>query len=152
MKKVNILLTISLLLTSSIYVAAQGNNNGRQRDGRGPNMEEFFEKRNIYLTKAMGLTPEEAAVFIPLDNELTRKKFEVDRPCRRLERELNNKKDKTDEECKKVLKCKEEAKEKVDMFDKEYSEKFKKILPAEKLVKYQRAERGFFEEFFSNRK
>lgn len=30
----------------------------------------------------MGLTPEEAAEFIPLCNELQRKKFEVGRACR----------------------------------------------------------------------
>jgi hypothetical protein len=152
MKKANILLTISLLLTFSMNAIAQGNNNGRQRDGRGPNMDEIFEKRNIYLTKAMGLTAEEAAVFIPLDNELIRKKFESERICRRLERELSNKKEKTDDECKKLLKCKEDAKEKVDKLDKEYLEKFKKILSSEKILKYQRAERDFFEEFFRNRK
>ena len=154
MKKVSIfLISISVLLTFSMQVVAQNRGHDRSRDGGGrPNMEEFISKRNAYIAEAVGMTAEEAAVFIPLDNELMRKKFEAGRECRKVERELQDKKDKTEEECHKLLKCREEVKEKRDQLDKEYLEKFKKILSAEKILKYERADRDFFEEFIRDKK
>ena len=138
-----------------MYAVAQ-DGNGRQRDGRRPSFdrEEFISKRNTYITKTVELTTEEAAVFIPLDNDLMRRKFELGRDCSKIERELRDKKEKKKDEkdeYNKLLKCREEAKEKRDQLDKEYLEKFKKILSAEKILKYERADRDFFDEFFRGR-
>jgi len=159
MRIVKLTFYLSALLMISMQGIAQNRDNRENRErnnGRNEresiNREEFTAKRNTYLTEKMSLTAEETAVFIPLDNELMRKKFEAGLDCRRLSHELNNKKEKTDEEYKKLLKCREEAKEKSERLDKEYFEKFKKVLSAEKLLKYQKADKEFMEEFFRNRR
>jgi len=69
-----------------------------------------------------------------------------------MEREMRKKEEKKKEDSEKLLKCKEEAKEKREKLDKEYLDKFKKILSAEKILKYQSADRSFFEEFMQNRR
>ncbi|MDR2681339.1 MAG: hypothetical protein LBC47_11085 [Tannerella sp.] len=123
------------------------------QDGQKPfDREAFMAKRNAYITEKVGLTAKEASVFIPLENELMQKKFEVGRECHKIERELRNKEGKTEEEYNKLLKCREEVKEKRDKLDKEYLEKFKKILTAEQIIKYQSAERDFFDEFVRDRR
>ena len=145
MKNINIFLIIfSVLFSFSMQLVAQ--DGGRRLD-----RDDFFSKRNAYIAAAMDLTTEETAVFMPMDNDLIRKKFELGRDCRRIERELREKKDKTDDECNKLLKCKEDVKEKSSQLDREYQEKFKKILSAEKMLKYERADRDFFESYFRNR-
>ena len=143
----NIKYTVCLIvaLIISLQSVAQ---NSRQAINR----EELIAKRNTHLTEKMTLSAEETAVFIPLDNELLRKKFEVGRECHRYERELNDKKEKTDEEYKKLLKCRQEVKEKREQLDREYLEKFKKILSAEKILLYQNADKEFFDNYIRDQK
>ncbi|MDR0743343.1 MAG: hypothetical protein LBF05_03175 [Tannerella sp.] len=150
MKKVkNFVICFSALIISALQLPAQEHKHG----GRKPfDREAFTAKRNVYITEQIGLTATEASVFIPLDNELMQKKFEVGRECHRLERELKKKDGKTEEEYKKLLKCREDVKAKRDKLDKEYLEKFKKVLSVEQIVKYQSADRAFFDEFVRDRK
>lgn len=144
-------LCFSMLLMSILQASTQ--NHDPRPDGHKPfDREAFIAARNAYITEKVGLTAKETSVFIPLDNELIRKKFEVGRECHRIERELKMKEGKTEEEYNKLLKCREEVKEKRDKLDKEYLEKFKKILTAEQIVKYQSADRAFFDEFVRDRK
>jgi hypothetical protein len=152
MRKVKIFVgCFSVLLISALQLPAQEHEH--KHEGRRPfDREAFTSKRNVYITEQIGLTAKEASVFIPLENELMQKKFELGRVCHKLERELKKKDDKTEEEYNKLLKCREEVKEKWDKLDKEYLEKFKKILSAEQIVKYQSADRAFFDEFVRDRK
>jgi len=144
---------LSVMLMFSLQSVAQGKGHDHSRGGRKPfDREAFFAKRNTYITEKVGLTAEEAAVFIPLDNELMQKKFEIGRECHKIERQLHDKKDKSEDDCNKLLKCREEVKEKRDKLDREYQEKFKKILSAEQILKYQRADRDFFDEYIRERK
>ena len=153
MGKIKFIVYLSALLIISLQTTAQNRERNNERNGRETfNRDDFFAKRNTYLTEKMALTTEEAAVFFPLDNELWRKKFEAGLDCRRYARELNNKKEKTDEEFKKLLKCREDAKAKSEQLDKEYFGKFKKILCAEKILKYQKADKEFLDDFFRNRR
>lgn len=155
MKQVKFLIVcFSAMLMFSLQTVAQGKgHHDHSGGGRKPfDKEDFFAKRNAYITEKVDLTAEEAAVFIPLDNELMHKKFEVGRECHKIERQLRDKKDKSEEEYNKLLKCREEVKEKRDKLDKEYQEKFKKTLSAEQLLKYQRADRDFFDEYIRDRK
>ena len=153
MKKSNLIVCFAAFLVISTHSLAQNRERSAGRNGREPfNQEEFMAKRNTFLTEKMALTAEETARFIPLDNELMRKKFEIGRECRSLDRELRTKKNKTDEDYKKLLKCREEEKEKRDKLDKDYLEKFKRILSAEKILKYQNADKEFFDEFFRDRR
>ena len=125
--------------------------NGRSRGGNRFDRDDFFSKRNAFIAAKIDLTAEEAAVFIPIENELMSKKFELGRDCRKIERELRDKKDKTEDECNKLLKCKEDVKEKSGQLDKAYLEKFKKVLSADKILKYQRADRDFYNNYFRDR-
>lgn len=132
---------VSVLFSSKVL--AQGD----KQQHRHFDKEAFMAKRNAFITAEVGLTPEEAQVFIPLCNELQQKMFEVGRECRKLSRELKSKDSpteadysKTNDECTGV-KLKEAA------LEKEYYEKFKKILSAEKLYKYRRAEYKFARNF-----
>jgi hypothetical protein len=154
MKKVKFFLVcLFALFASAEQVSAQQHGHRPHPDnGRAFDREAFIAVRNAYITEKVGLTAKEASVFIPLDNELMNKKFEVGRECYRIERELKKKESKTEEEYNKLLKCREEMKEKRDRLDKEYLEKFKKILTAEQIIKYQSADRSFFDEFVRDRR
>lgn len=145
---------LAVCLMLSQQSMAQDTNHGNPRGERKPfDREAFMAERNAYITKKMGLTTEEVAAFIPLENELLQKKFEAGRKCHKIEKELrkkeheqNKKENKNDEEYNKLLKCREEVKEKRDSLDREYQEKFKEVLSAEQILKYQAADRDFFEE------
>ena len=155
MKKITfIILCISVLCMPSLPLWSQEKNpKSPSNEDRKPfDREDFTTKRNAYITEKVGLTAQEAAVFMPLDNELMQKKFEAGRECHQMERELRKKQEKTKEDSEKLLKCREEAKEKRDKLDKEYLEKFKKVLSAEKILKYQSADRIFFDEYMQERK
>ena len=150
MRKLRIIVYfVSLLLVSLPSIAQNRDRNTTTRNGRETvDREEYMAIRNTFLTEKMALKADETAVFIPLENELQRKKIEVGRDCFRYERELNNKKDKTEEDFKRLLKCKEDVREKREKLDREYTEKFKKVLTTEKILKYQNADKEFFYNHF----
>lgn len=107
----------------------------------------FQAKRNAYITAELKLTPDEAAVFIPLDNELKDKMFNIGRDCRRLFRETYQKEAISDELYQKIIDCYLDSRIKEATMEKEYYERFKKILSPEKLFKYQQADEKFMREF-----
>lgn len=143
MGKIFFLTFVAISVLFSSGVLAQGD----KQQHRHFDKEAFRAKRNAFITAEVGLTPEEAAVFIPLCNELQEKMFEVGRDCRKLTKELKRKDSLTESDYLKVndecigVKSKEAA------LEKEYYEKFKKILSAEKLYKYRRAEYKFARSF-----
>ena len=65
--------------------------------------EAFMAKRNAYITASAGLTADEAAAFIPIENEMQRKKFEIGRDCRKLARKSRSKEGLTEEEQQKLV-------------------------------------------------
>lgn len=113
--------------------------------------EVFMAKRNAYITASVGLTADEAATFIPIENEMQRKKFEIGRDCRKLARRSRSKEGLTEEEQQKLVDCTTETRLKEAKLEKEYHEKFKRILSVEKLYKYQEAEARFMREFMQER-
>lgn len=109
--------------------------------------EAFLAKKNAFITAEMGLTPEEAAAFIPLCNEMQDKMFEVGRECRKETRKLWHNSNATDDDYLKVIDQCVDVKIKEAQLEKEYYEKFKQILPPKKLYKYKHAEGKFAREF-----
>jgi hypothetical protein len=107
----------------------------------------FQAKRNAYITVEAGLTPDEAATFIPLDNELKQKQFDAGRECRKLHRKCRTQEKLSDEACLKLIDCNIETRLKEAQLEKEYYEKFKRILSPLKLYKYQQADFRFMREF-----
>lgn len=132
---------ISMMLSSVSY--AQKDNQGNRHFNR----EAFLARRNAFITAEVGLTPDEAAKFIPLCNELQEKKFELGRECRKSSREMFKKKNPTDAEYTKVVDDLLNLRIAEAKLEKEYFEKFKKILSPEKIFKYQMAEAKFAREF-----
>ena len=129
--------TISVMLTSGV--------SAQQKKGYKKHFErEVFEtKRNAFITAEVGLTPEEAAQFIPLCNELRQKKFELGRDCRKLNRIIQRQKEPTDADYEKVIDANLAYDIEEVQLNKEYFEKFKKILSPQKIFKYMKAERKF---------
>lgn len=118
-----------------------------EKQHRNFDREVFLAKKNAFITAEMGLTPEEAASFIPLCNELQEKMFEAGRECRKLSRDLKHNENVTDADYLKVIDECVNVNVKQAQLEKEYYEKFKKILPPMKLYKYKRAEGKFAREF-----
>ena len=92
------------------------------------------------------MSPDEAAKFIPLENEFKQKVFDVGRDCRTLTRESREKAKQSDAEYLKLIDCYLDNRIKEAQLEKEYFEKFKKILKPEKLYKYREADAKFSRE------
>jgi len=112
----------------------------------------FDERRNAFIIKDVGLTPDEATLFIPLYDEFQRKKFEVGRRCREYTRGVGNKKDVSDKEYAEMIDECIDMRLKEAQIEKEYYEQFKKILSPEKIYKFNRSEYRFASEFVRNRR
>jgi hypothetical protein len=152
MKKFSLFLIIAIIAASFGNSAYSQKENRKHGDSRPPDIKDFFEKRNAYLTKKLSLTAEAAAKFLPVENELMRKKFEVGVECHQLGRKIHDKKGRTEEEYAALLKCREEVKEKRFALEKEYMEKFKNMLSCEQIIIYERATKDFLDEYMKNKK
>ncbi|OAV73327.1 hypothetical protein Barb6_00334 [Bacteroidales bacterium Barb6] len=143
MNKIIVIALAAFLGMSALDARAQ------QPDGRNDKRHRHFDKElfetkiNAFITAELGLTPEEAAKFIPLCNEFRQKVFEAGRNCRRLSREVQKKKSPAESDClKSIDECLEAGIREAEL-TKEYYEQFKKVLPPEKLCKYRDAEHKF---------
>lgn len=135
--------TFSILLATSVYAQ-------QDKPQKPFDKKEFVAKRNAYIIATVGLTPEEAAEFIPLYNELEDKKFELGKECRKLFDKLRKKEKPTEAEYEAAINCRLDTEIKEAQLKKEYYQKFKKILSAEKLFKFQWAEKAFTMKFMEN--
>ncbi len=113
--------------------------------------EAFESKRNAFITAEVGLTPEEAASFIPLCNEMQKKKFEAGKECRKRDREIRKAKEIGDQMYKDVLDICLESRIKEAEIEKEYYTKFQTILSPQKIYKYRCAEMKFARLFVKER-
>jgi hypothetical protein len=144
MGKIFVVIFGALLVLSPVGVSAQ------DRSDRHFDRESFLVKRSAFITAELALTSQEADLFIPLLDELQQKKYEAGHKCRKLSKEIKQKKNPNDadylitiDECLEVG-VKEAA------LEKEYYEKFKKILSPGKLYKYKEVEYRFAREFVRN--
>lgn len=143
MKTLLPLLLVLLLATLAPTATAQ-----KQR--KHFDREAFIARRNAYITAEAGLTADEAAAFIPLENELQRRKYEIGRACRRLARLARTQQSLTDRERRELSDCLTDTRMEEARLEKEYFERFKKILSVEKLSKYREAEAEFLRKFLQN--
>ncbi len=105
--------------------------------------EEFKQKRATFLKQELSLTPTEAAQFIPLSEELMDKKFELNRESREKAQSIRNKSNVTDAEYEQVIDTWNNNRVKEATLEREYYQKFKKVLPMRKLRKYQEVDMKF---------
>lgn len=143
MNRILFYIFVALTLLQGFNAIAQENT----KEGKKFDMEAFESKKGAFLTAEMGLTPEEAAAFIPLCNELQRKKFELGQECRdktRAVRKLQKAGSSVPEiNYSTAISACLEVRVKEAETEKEYYEKFLKILTPEKLYKYRDAEMRF---------
>lgn len=78
------------------------------------------------------------------------KKFEVGRECRKLSKEIRHKENPTDADYNKVIDECLDVEIKEAQLEKEYFERFKKILSPEKVYKYRNAEYKFVRNFMKS--
>ena len=110
------------------------------------NMADFEKRKMDFIVREAGLTQDEAERYFPIYNELSKKKFELHRQHReKVDNLKKNNRNMSDTEYKELLDNDMEIRIKEAEYDKEYSEKFEKTLPPEKLYKAQQAERKFLQ-------
>ena len=153
MKKSGLIL-LGFTLAASLAVMGQNTNGNHKKKSETAtenhaqphnqfSPEEFRARQQKFLTEKSGLTEEEADKFFPLYFELQQKKNEINFNARQT---VNNRRDSgplTDDEYKKLIDNLADAKIKTAQLEKEYLEKFKKIVPAGKLLRIQIAETQF---------
>lgn len=145
MNKIFFITFVAISVLLSFEATAQ-----EKREQRHFDREAFEARRNAFITAEIGLTPEEAAKFIPLCNELRQKKFEVGRECRKLSKEIRRMENPADADYRKVIDECLEVDLKEAQLEKEYYERFKKILSPEKLYKYRNAEYKFVRNYMKS--
>ncbi|MDR0421695.1 MAG: hypothetical protein LBH72_01630 [Proteiniphilum sp.] len=138
-KSIILLLCVLILPANFLILSAQTVQNGKM------NMEDYEKRKKEYVTKEAGLTQEEADKYFPLSSELTQKKFKLYRSHRDKVRRIKDNSNISDKEYRKMLEDDVDVKLKEAALEKEYSSKFEKVLPPEKLYKAQQAERDFIQ-------
>ncbi len=144
-------LIVLVFLFSFSLIFAQEDKEKRRED-----FEKFKAKRTEYISKEMNLTPEQSKAFWPICNELQQKKFQLNRELRAEMRKVFQK-DKsgnkpTEDDYERLILLSADSKIKEAELDKEYMEKFKAVVSAEQIFKYQRAELHFARTFFDKDK
>lgn len=132
-----VLLSFFLMGVTSLYSQEK---QGKQRHF---DVDKFKKEKAEFIKNEVGLTEAEAKAFIPLMNELMDKKFELNRANRKKARELRSKKEKITSDYDFLIEANFDNRAKELQLDKEYYQKFKKIISSEKIYKYQKAESKF---------
>ena len=135
MKKVFLLITVlvSLLSFSCVDVAT-----AQERLSR----EQFKIKQQTYLMEKAGLTVEESAKFFPIYFELQDKKTEINNSYWKVFQNIKPG-ETTEAQYKEILTTIYDTRIRIDKLEQSYSEKFLKIISAEKLCKIFMAETNF---------
>lgn len=126
---------IALTLCITTSASAQGRK-------RHFSPEEYKSKQKEYITQKAGLTTEEADAFFPLFFELQKKKFELERNARKDFKKQHNGQ-MTEEECREYVYNMADIKIEIAKLEKEYTDKYLKVLPPCKILKVQFAEGSF---------
>jgi hypothetical protein len=132
-------LVVMLLLTASVMAQVSNPSNERQK-----RWEELKAKRAAFFTERIGLTPEEAQLFWPVYNSLQEEKGKLNAKLWNLHHK-GNKNKKTDQPIDYLKLTQEMVNLKVQEanLEKVYYQKFKKILPPEKLFRFYITDRDW---------
>lgn len=108
--------------------------------------EEYCKKLQTFITDYAKLTSEESDKFFPLYFELQKEKWKINKEARYAIKGKTKERPTTpptDEEFKKLVNEMSDAKIEIAKLEKNYIEKYLKILPAKKILDVQRAEEKF---------
>jgi nicotinamide riboside kinase len=114
------------------------------------NIEDYEKRKMEFIKTQAGLTNSEAEKYFPLNSELTKKKFDLRILHRDKVQKIKDNSNLSDSEYRKLLEDDMEVKLQEAALDKEYAEKFEKVLSPEKLYRAQQAEREFMQREVSN--
>ena len=109
--------------------------------GQRFSIDEYRKRQKEFFTKRANLTEQEAEKFFPVYNELQQKKMQINHQSR--QDAVRQQQPLSEEECLKAIDAFADAQIRIAQLEKEYLEKFKKILPASKILAIQRAEDQF---------
>ena len=132
------LITLSLVLILAAGLFAQ--NNLQMLKKRAEHMK---SQKIAFITNKLNLTPEEAQAFWPVYNEYEKRKVETIKQNREDLMTMNESKELSENEYEQMADDMIQSRLDHAKLMKEYHEKFKKILPASKLLKLYRAEEMF---------
>lgn len=104
--------------------------------------EEYKNRQQEFITRRANLTEVESAAFFPVYFELQKQKMEMNGQLRRKMRAAW-KDEMTEEEATQLVEEMADMKLKCDQLDKDYLQKFVKLIPATKMMKVQMAEEEF---------
>lgn len=130
------------MLATFALTAATAQEQKPVREKRQFSHEEFQAKQRNYITEKAQLTKEEADAFFPIFFELQKKKFDIERNARKgVKRERGEKM--TEEQCREFVYNMADARIEVAKLEREYADKYLKVVSACKLQRIQHAEWSF---------
>lgn len=144
MRRFTTLLLFTLLLSMFTSTLTAQNRSRRM------NIEDYEKRKMEFIKTQAGLTNSEAEKYFPLNSELTKKKFDLRILHRDKVQKIKDNSNLSDSEYRKLLEDDMKVKLQEAALDKEYAEKFEKVLSPEKLYRAQQAEREFMQREVSN--
>lgn len=114
--------------------------------------KEFDAQKVAFYTQELDLSPEEAAKFWPLYNEMRKKMREIESVVRKKSRDIKEAKGITEDAYKKAILEVFDCEQNMQNVKKEYYQKMLQILPPSKLWKLDEAERKFHRQLFERLK
>lgn len=136
MKAKNIIIIFLFVLLGTVSISAQ-------HVHKSFNVEQFKKDKADFIIQEVGLTPEEAAVFMPLMNELVEKRFQLNRKVRMESRKLREKKNPTEADYDRLMNLSLQTAIAEAALNQEYYQKFKALISPDKIYKSHRAEEKF---------
>ena len=126
------MLLLTLFSTAAVYA---------QRPS-GEEMQKIQDAKIAIITNRLNLSPEQATGFWPVYNEYSQKRKDIHRAQRKI---INDKKaeGKTDDQVLNNLKEVQELKQKELDLEKEYQNRFLKVISAGQVIELYKAERTF---------
>lgn len=120
--------------------------NAQDSDKSFMNLQEFEKRKQEFIMKHADLTKQEADSFFPLNSELQKKKMELHRQHQEKMKVTKESSNISNEEYKDLIENNIDLKMKEAELDKEYTDKFNKLMSPQKLFKAQEAEKMFMQE------
>jgi len=148
---------LMIIVMSCICFGALAQQSDKEKSDarRKARFEKMLADRKEFVSNAINLTEEEKKAFWPLCDELQLKKFELNRPLREEIRNIIRARAQnqpvSEADFKRVIELSVQTKIKEAQLEQEYTEKFLKVIPAEKVFLYQRAEQQFSNNMIRNR-
>ena len=133
-------LTILVACLACLSATAQEQRQHPERPRMTP--EEYQAKQKEFIIRHAELTEEESAAFFPLYFELQSQKHEINRSVWKEARAVAPN-ERTEEEYMAMIDALADVKIACALLEKDYLHRFKKILPAKKLMRVQMAEERY---------